>query len=150
MPGAQGVVVPEGSTVATASGEGARTRAGCFDRGTREEDDPGTWEAHVCPRGTPGVTGIRRDHSPTRRVSAEARAAGRRRPRAAPRRRSLRLRVGRKQGTTGAEAEADVGVGGPNRSKDLGERVAPDPGEQREPVSRRASGGNHGRCTVGG
>jgi hypothetical protein len=32
---------------------------------------------------------------------------------------------------TGAEAECEVGVGGPHKSEDAGERVTPDPAEQR-------------------
>jgi len=55
----------------------ARTQrtSGVADCGAREEDDPVTWEAHVCPRERPELRGPG-DHSPTRRVSAEARAAG--------------------------------------------------------------------------
>src|SRR5262249_38130198 len=46
---------------------------------------------------------------------------------------------------TRAEAECEVGVGGTYRSDDAGERVTPDPAEQRGPASDRTSGGNHER-----
>ncbi len=42
--------------------------------------------------------------------------------------------VGRWRGKTGAAAEGDAGVGGLHTSVDAGERVAPDPAEQRRPV----------------
>lgn len=51
---------------------------------------------------------------------------------------SICLGVGQKQGKTRAEAEGGEGVGGPNRSKDAGERVAADPAEQRGPVSEES------------
>ena len=44
------------------------------------------------------------------------------------RRRSVRQAVGRRRGKTGAEAEGGVGVGGPNTSEDVGERLATGPG----------------------
>src|SRR5262249_42442593 len=49
IPGAQGVQILEGGIVATVTARAQRTRAGWFDRGAREEDDPETWETHVCP-----------------------------------------------------------------------------------------------------
>ena len=79
--------------------------------------------------GDPKTT-LRRAASPWRheRPAETAKAAWQRR--------SLHLGVGQKQGTTGAEAEADVGVGGLHRSEEVGERMAADPAEQRRPVSR--------------
>jgi hypothetical protein len=45
-------------------------------------------------------------------------------------------RVGQRRGTTEAEAEGARGVGGSNLSWEVGERVTPDPAEQRGPASR--------------
>jgi len=47
---------------------------------------------------------------------------------AAPAKNSAFLVVGRRQGETGAEADGGREVGGPNRSDDAGERLAPGPG----------------------
>jgi hypothetical protein len=50
-----------------------------------------------------------------------------------------RAAVGRRQGTTGAEADGDEGVGGPRTSDEAGKRLAPKPAEQRRPVSETSS-----------
>jgi len=40
-------------------GEGMNAPGGVADHGTREEDGPGTWEAHTSLRETSGVTETR-------------------------------------------------------------------------------------------
>jgi hypothetical protein len=40
----------------------------------------------------------------------------------------------RRRGRPGAVVDGVEGVGGPHRSSDVGERVAPDPAKQRRPV----------------
>jgi hypothetical protein len=40
-------------------GEDEIAPGGVYDHGTREEDDPVTWEAHVSPRETTGATETR-------------------------------------------------------------------------------------------
>ena len=93
-------------------GEGEAAAGGVFDHGTQEEDDPVTWEAHVSPRWSPR---LRRPGDPSRTLSALA-GAGAGVKKKHPR------EVGSVQGATGAAAEGNGGVGGPNRSVDVGER----------------------------
>ena len=49
---------------------------------------------------------------------------------------SVRLEVGAGQGEPEPSAYGSEGVGGLHTSFDVGERVAPDPAEQRRPVCR--------------
>lgn len=98
-PGAQGVVVPEGSSAARAiKVEWAVQPAGWLTTARAQEDGPVIWEALSVLRES--------DTS-----------------------------VGRsQQGEPKLGHEAVLGVGGPNRSDDLGERWHSDPSEQRRPV----------------
>lgn len=91
-PGAQGVVLLEGSSGARATVEWAAQPAGCSTTARTEEDGPVIWEALS--------------------VLCEADASAGRPERGEP-------EFGR---------DAEQGVGGPNRSDDLGERQAPGPG----------------------
>jgi hypothetical protein len=59
IPGAQGLGSPEGDSVLTAMGEGRYAPGAVFDRGTHEEDGPGTWQALIPPRGICGFAGSR-------------------------------------------------------------------------------------------
>lgn len=62
VPGAQGVVLPEGKSGLRArgkAGEGRLAPGGVFDHGTPEEDGPGPWEALVAPWEGSGVTETR-------------------------------------------------------------------------------------------
>ena len=47
------------TAIACDMGEDEIAPGGVYDHGTREEDDPGTWEAHVSPRETTGATETR-------------------------------------------------------------------------------------------
>jgi hypothetical protein len=62
IPEAQGAVLPEGDggLPAREVGQGQAASGGVFDHGTQEEDDPGTWEAHVSPRNENGATESRK------------------------------------------------------------------------------------------
>jgi hypothetical protein len=81
-----------------------------WKHGTQQEDSPVTWEALSAPSGSPATRG-----------------AGDRAPRSARSRthvltdkKSVCPEVGRRQGTTGAEAEGVQGVGWPHTSGEAG------------------------------
>jgi hypothetical protein len=50
------LVLPEGNIGIAVKGRGDVGLGGVVDRGTQEEDGPGTWEALVSPREEPGDT----------------------------------------------------------------------------------------------
>ena len=104
----------------TVEGQGRdHVRRGVRPRHARHWDGTVTWEAHSLLDRHPV---LRRpgDHSP-----AHDAYAGRTRRRS---RTSARIEVGRLRGTTRATANGEMGVGGPNRSDEVGERLAPGPG----------------------
>jgi hypothetical protein len=107
-------------------GESGEDLAGSKERGTHEEDDRATWEAPISPGKAPG-TG-EPGKKPQRSPGSERLREPAKKKRPQPGRPKAR--------GTGAEAEGDRGVGGPNKSEDDGERQAPDPEEQRRPVLR--------------
>lgn len=99
---------------------------GVLDRGMAQEDGLETWEIHGFPQQVPGG---RRTGLPTlqRRVGSQSRQH------VGQEKRSVLKGRSRARGTE-APIEEVMEVGGPNMSRDLGERMAPDPGEQRRPV----------------
>ena len=123
VPSAERVGYLEGRSGCTrTAGEGAAALGEVINRGTPEGDDPGTWETHLDP---PEYAAPGEPHQNLRVTCVcERRHDWHREPRG---RRSARQAVGRRRGKTGAEAEGEVGVGGPNKSEDVGERQAPGP-----------------------
>ena len=118
--GAQGVILPEGSSARDARDEERAQPAGCSTMARVQEDGPVIWEEalpllHEKSRGNGD-----RENNPNGAASAWARASRRRR---SPSREGRPERGEPKQGREGAQ-----GVGVPNRSKDNGERTAPGPG----------------------
>ena len=106
--GAQGVMVPEGSSVVPARAvEGTVQPAGCSTTARAQEDGPVIWEALPVLHGSDSGAG----------------------------------RLERGEPELGHEAEQ--GVGGPNKSFDLGERQAPGPGRAKaaraDVIFRRAT-----------
>ena len=92
LPVAEGFGSPEGSSVVDELLISGAT-GGVVDHGTREEDGPGTWEAHVSPRRYPAQRGAG-DQTPEDGARVDAHAAdenaihvevGRQRARAEPR-----------------------------------------------------------------
>lgn len=142
---AERVAAREGSSSADVMGESAVQRTWWIQRGTLQEDGPVTWEILDSPIEYPGAGD---------RVTKLRRAAGagvhrrRGRGREASAKNEHSPRVGLMRGTTGARADGVEEVGGPNTSEDAGERVAPDPAEQRRSVLTRASGENHGNAST--
>lgn len=116
FPDAEGVLFPEGDSDALESWARGRSTGGVCGRGTDEEDDPATWETLASPRRN------RNDGEPAIRPREDA-LRGRGRVLAgpmAPRETRVRTQVGRRQGTTGAEADGGEGVGGPHTSDEAG------------------------------
>jgi hypothetical protein len=81
-----------------------------YDHGTQQEDGPGTWEAQP----TFLLGNFRSDGDPVTTPRRAVRWRMRARPadatRVAPRRRSIRAEVGRRQGETGAAADLATGL----------------------------------------
>lgn len=117
IPGAQGIGLPEGDGGLCAMGEQGAAPGGVFDHGTLEEDSPETWEALTSPRDLLALVSRRHNHLRAA-CQRDAHAAGRR----VRHRISARDEVGRRRGTTGAEADGNEGVGGLHTSFDVGER----------------------------
>ena len=53
IPGAEGVVKPEGRSAYAVYGQGVGAPGGITDHGARKEDGPGTWEALHSPCEVP-------------------------------------------------------------------------------------------------
>jgi hypothetical protein len=117
--GAQGVIPPEGSSARDARDEERAQPAGCSTMARVQEDGPVIWEAlpllHEKSRGNGD-----RENNPKGAASAWARGP---RIRRSPSREGRPERGEPKQGLEGAQ-----GVGVPNRSNDIGERLAAGPG----------------------
>jgi hypothetical protein len=107
--------MPEGSSAATAIGQGGGAAGEVDDHGTYQEDDPVTWETLTFPRE---VTAYGEPLLNLRRPPCFAGACGDRRRTRHPPRGRLKARG------TGAEAEGRQGVLGPHMSDDGGERQA--------------------------
>jgi hypothetical protein len=118
-PGAQGVMVLEGSSAASVrEDEGSVQPAECSTTARVQEDGPVIWEA------LPLLHEISGDWGPGDQIS-DGRASVRAR---ATRRRISSARGGRpEQGEPERGRDGVQGVGGPNRSDDVGERLAPGP-----------------------
>jgi hypothetical protein len=116
---AQGFILPEGSSARDDKDEKRAQSAGCSTMARFQEDGPVNWEAlpllHENTRGNGG-----RVNNPNGDASARARAP---RSRRSPGREGRPERGEPKRGREGVQ-----GVGGPNRSYDIGERTAPGPG----------------------
>lgn len=95
---------------AALEGPVASAPGGVWKHGTQQEDSPVTWEALSAPLGSPAMRSAG-DESP-RSTCPRAHAA--------TTRKSARPEVGRRRGTTGAEAEGAQGVGWPHRSCEAG------------------------------
>lgn len=136
-PGAQGVAHLESSILGgdTASQRGA---GGVHDHSALEEDTPATWETpcyhlreSMRHRGGP-KTRLRRAVG-GRRTNGRCSDSGREAHRT-----NVGSEIGRDQGKTGGMRPNDArGVGGLHMSDEVGERLAPDPAEQREDRARR-------------
>jgi len=117
--GAQGVTLLEGSSARDARDEERAQPAGCSTMARVKEDGPVIWEAlpllHENRRGNGD-----RENNPNGAASAWARAPRKRR---SPSHEGRPERGEPKQGREGVQ-----GVGVPNKSRDIGERMAPGPG----------------------
>ncbi len=113
IPGAERVVLLEGSSGVSAMGRGGSAPGGVFGHGTRVRRRPGN---PGDPHSSSATSGITEKPDPNLR-----RAAGRR-VRLRPSKKRTRVEVGQRQGKTVVEADAFEGVGGLRTSDDVGER----------------------------
>jgi hypothetical protein len=143
VPSAETDVCVEGRSAGASSwADGGGALGGVLDYGTIEEDGPVTWETLISPARTLDW-GTRAEHPNA--SCASGGVHGRHGCQAAARHRtSTRAQVGRvTRDKPTAAAEGDEGVGGPNKSDDVGERLAPGPGR----AKAARVGMNFGRAT---
>jgi hypothetical protein len=101
-------------------GEASGAPGGVFDDGTREEDGPVTWETLVSSRETPAKRGAGDQPPHTARAGGRRPRRGRAEKQCGPAKNEPSASWQAEARGTGAEADGDEGVGGPNRSDEVG------------------------------